>query len=288
MILRNLVENSVRHARRRARAGASDRARRAAIRCCSNTTTTAPARRCPARELGRMFGRGASSGGTGIGLYLVRALMQRMGGRRRVSTARRAQGFAPSLSLRRAARKPALEQPARSCWWSRTRRNVGETLAERLRDAGFRVTLAGQRGARAPGLAGAATAAVRAGCRACRMATASIWLANCARAVPQAAIIFLTAHGNPEERVRGLELGADDYVSKPFHFRELLLRIQNCLKRAQDLVELPRRDARRGAHRPRARRLRALQRGSGRRPATPSRTRNARCCGCWPAASARP
>jgi two-component system alkaline phosphatase synthesis response regulator PhoP len=58
-------------------------------------------------------------------------------------------------------------------------------------------------------------------------------------AVPQAAIIFLTAHGNPEERVRGLELGADDYISKPFHFRELLLRIQNCLKRAQDLAELP-------------------------------------------------
>jgi DNA-binding response OmpR family regulator len=58
-------------------------------------------------------------------------------------------------------------------------------------------------------------------------------------AVPQSAIIFLTAHGNPEERVRGLELGADDYLTKPFHFRELLLRIQNCLKRAQDLAELP-------------------------------------------------
>ena len=58
-------------------------------------------------------------------------------------------------------------------------------------------------------------------------------------AAPQSAIVFLTAHGNPEERVRGLELGADDYLTKPFHFRELLLRIQNCLKRAQDLVELP-------------------------------------------------
>ena len=39
--------------------------------------------------------------------------------------------------------------------------------------------------------------------------------------------------------MRGLELGADDYLTKPFHFRELLLRIQNCLKRAQDLAELP-------------------------------------------------
>ncbi|MCC7460944.1 MAG: response regulator transcription factor [Gammaproteobacteria bacterium] len=54
---------------------------------------------------------------------------------------------------------------------------------------------------------------------------------------PRAAIIFLTAQANPEDRVRGLELGADDYVPKPFHFRELLLRVQNCLKRAQSLAE---------------------------------------------------
>jgi two-component system phosphate regulon response regulator OmpR len=53
----------------------------------------------------------------------------------------------------------------------------------------------------------------------------------------RAAIIFLTAQANPEDRVRGLELGADDYVPKPFHFRELLLRVQNCLKRAQSLAE---------------------------------------------------
>jgi two-component system alkaline phosphatase synthesis response regulator PhoP len=37
--------------------------------------------------------------------------------------------------------------------------------------------------------------------------------------------------------VRGLELGADDYVPKPFVFRELLLRVQNCLKRAQVLAQ---------------------------------------------------
>jgi two-component system alkaline phosphatase synthesis response regulator PhoP len=54
---------------------------------------------------------------------------------------------------------------------------------------------------------------------------------------PRAAIIFLTAQANPEDRVRGLELGADDYVPKPFNFRELLLRVQNCLKRAQNLAQ---------------------------------------------------
>ena len=47
------------------------------------------------------------------------------------------------------------------------------------------------------------------------------------------AIIFLTAFGNAEDRVRGLELGAEDYVVKPFHLKELILRIQNGLKRAR-------------------------------------------------------
>jgi two-component system alkaline phosphatase synthesis response regulator PhoP len=53
----------------------------------------------------------------------------------------------------------------------------------------------------------------------------------------QTAVIFLTAFGNPEDRVRGLELGAEDYVVKPFHLKELLLRIRNGLKRAQSLTE---------------------------------------------------
>ena len=45
------------------------------------------------------------------------------------------------------------------------------------------------------------------------------------------AIIFLTAVGTPADRIHGLELGAEDYIVKPFHFKELLLRIQNVLKR---------------------------------------------------------
>lgn len=49
---------------------------------------------------------------------------------------------------------------------------------------------------------------------------------------PQTAIVFLTAFGTPEDRVRGLELGAEDYVVKPFHFKELNLRLQNALRRA--------------------------------------------------------
>lgn len=44
-------------------------------------------------------------------------------------------------------------------------------------------------------------------------------------------ILMLTAKGEPHERVKGLELGADDYVTKPFSPRELVLRVQALLKR---------------------------------------------------------
>jgi two-component system phosphate regulon response regulator OmpR len=44
-------------------------------------------------------------------------------------------------------------------------------------------------------------------------------------------ILMLTARAEPEHRVRGLELGVDDYMPKPFEPRELLLRLQNILRR---------------------------------------------------------
>ena len=44
-------------------------------------------------------------------------------------------------------------------------------------------------------------------------------------------VVMLTAKGEPHERVKGLELGADDYVTKPFSPRELVLRVQALLKR---------------------------------------------------------
>lgn len=56
---------------------------------------------------------------------------------------------------------------------------------------------------------------------------------------PETAIIFLTAANSPEDRIHGLELGAEDYIPKPFHTRELLLRIQNVLKRAQFVQNTP-------------------------------------------------
>ncbi len=52
-------------------------------------------------------------------------------------------------------------------------------------------------------------------------------------------IVMLTALGEEEDRVLGLELGADDYVTKPFSPRELVLRVASVLRRAR---ELPARD----------------------------------------------
>ncbi|MDD2769501.1 MAG: response regulator [Methylococcus sp.] len=46
-------------------------------------------------------------------------------------------------------------------------------------------------------------------------------------------VIMLTARGDPMDRVVGLELGADDYVAKPFEPRELVARIQTILRRTR-------------------------------------------------------
>ena len=46
-------------------------------------------------------------------------------------------------------------------------------------------------------------------------------------------IILLTAKGKPSERIEGLEIGADDYLSKPFEPKELILRIKNILSKTK-------------------------------------------------------
>ena len=53
------------------------------------------------------------------------------------------------------------------------------------------------------------------------------------REISTVPVIMLTARGTEEDRVRGLELGADDYVTKPFSPRELLSRVRAVLRRAQ-------------------------------------------------------
>ena len=58
------------------------------------------------------------------------------------------------------------------------------------------------------------------------------WRGNGSHSQHDIPVLMLTALGDVKNRVQGLEAGADDYLSKPFEPRELVLRIQKLLKRA--------------------------------------------------------
>jgi DNA-binding response OmpR family regulator len=53
------------------------------------------------------------------------------------------------------------------------------------------------------------------------------------RAESDVPVVMLTARGEVDDRIRGLELGADDYLAKPFHFAELLARVRALLRRRE-------------------------------------------------------
>jgi two-component system KDP operon response regulator KdpE len=53
------------------------------------------------------------------------------------------------------------------------------------------------------------------------------------REISQVPVIMLTAKGEEEDRVRGLELGADDYITKPFSPREMVSRVKAVLRRTE-------------------------------------------------------
>jgi len=57
------------------------------------------------------------------------------------------------------------------------------------------------------------------------------------RAFSDVPVLMLTARGDPEDRIVGLELGADDYLPKPFNPRELLARIKSVLRRHRSVPE---------------------------------------------------
>ena len=60
------------------------------------------------------------------------------------------------------------------------------------------------------------------------------------RAQVQTPVLILTARRSVDDRVRGLQLGGDDYLTKPFAFPELLARVQALIRRASRAPESPR------------------------------------------------
>lgn len=69
--------------------------------------------------------------------------------------------------------------------------------------------------------------------------TSGLLLCQRLRAEYDAGIIMLTALGEASDRVVGLELGADDYLTKPFDARELLARVRAVLRRTSDTRSAP-------------------------------------------------
>jgi DNA-binding response OmpR family regulator len=110
---------------------------------------------------------------------------------------------------------------------------VGDVVAAYLERAGFEVGRAAD-GATALALATARTPDVVVldlmlpgidGLEVCR---------RLRRDHPRVPVVMLTALGEEEDRILGLEVGADDYVTKPFSPRELVLRVQAVLRRADE------------------------------------------------------
>src|SRR6202007_1556891 len=62
-------------------------------------------------------------------------------------------------------------------------------------------------------------------------------LARSLREESSVGIIILTGRGETLDRIIGLEMGADDYLPKPFHLRELLARVKSVLRRAPSSPE---------------------------------------------------
>jgi DNA-binding response OmpR family regulator len=100
---------------------------------------------------------------------------------------------------------------------------LAQMVADYLRSSGFAVAHCGDA---ASGLAHIRREEVD-------LLVLDLMLAGAAAKLP---IVMLTAKGDPMDRVIGLELGADDYVAKPFEPRELLARIRAVLRRGGEAV----------------------------------------------------
>ena len=104
-----------------------------------------------------------------------------------------------------------------------------ELLRRYLSESGFRITTAADAGEARANLASFAFDLVVLDVM--MPGESGLALTRALRHEGRVPVLLLTAMGEPEDRVNGLEQGADDYLSKPFEPRELVLRIRNLLQR---------------------------------------------------------
>ena len=112
-------------------------------------------------------------------------------------------------------------------------RDIRTLLADHLRDAGYRVTTAADGVEMRKVLEKGPVDLITLDLNMPR--EDGLTLCRDLRARSQTPVIMLTARGEPIDRIIGLEMGADDYLAKPFEPRELLARIRSVLRRAQSL-----------------------------------------------------
>ena len=175
----------------------------------------------------------------------------------------------------------AVSTPRSSSSSSRTTLRLAPLTREYLEGHGVAVVARGRRAPRAR--RGARRAATTSSCStSCCPGKDGLEVCRELRARSDVPIIVLTARGEEADRVMGLELGADDYLAKPFSPRELLARIRAVVRRAKGQAgpgarRGPGRRARRSTRR--ARRVDARRARRSPSPATSSRCSRARARG---------
>ena len=115
---------------------------------------------------------------------------------------------------------------------------VSEVVVSYLERAGHRTTSLADGTAAARLLTGAESAAIELVILDLMLpGTDGIEICRQLRAVhPELPVIMLTALGQEDDRIAGLEVGADDYVTKPFSPRELVLRVESVLRRRRPVM----------------------------------------------------
>jgi two-component system, OmpR family, phosphate regulon response regulator OmpR len=116
-------------------------------------------------------------------------------------------------------------------------KRICDLLGQYLRENGFRVTTAENAAGARASMRGLAFDLVILDVM--MPGESGLSLAKTLRADSPVPILMLTARAEPESRIRGLEIGVDDYLAKPFEPRELLLRLNNILRRREPPAQAP-------------------------------------------------